>query len=764
MNGVKPPGRSRPTNNQLLYKAHFRWKHYTQELAEGTEQPEGTEACASVTSAFLQVLATVHNVECSRLHKPRNILHILSTNTRRTKVVELSTGTHRVADELRRHSLSDGEGGHYSTNLDRNRYGSDNNYLFTVTRYNLECLGLCPCLVDIEIVDTRNGNESQLVTAGEVACSCNSPERAELADISHYAGSNPRAAPPSPHREMRRVASAGTLNNGGLGMRRVPSSHGMRRNPSTGRLYEYGGGNAHPTHSRGSGGSDLFDALLMAATGDHDVRSHGEPPVSSHAPPGGRPLRAPGPGAGRAWAHGSHNDLQDSLHNAVEALRGAPADEEDGAGPGPGGLARLGSGSAARGRRGMPRRNSVSMIVENPVLAQTGAGDSLIVGQQYYQAYLRGEGADGEREHSGEGEGEGDTDHGEDGGGNGTDQAAGRFRGSGLLRQFQKQHSAVNLTTLGVRAAEDVRRFQDEVRQLREETKVLEVSLEEAKSGQKAAERSAEEAGAACRRAAETIEQLRAALAGAGVPDPTAAPDAAADERLRTSEQEIELLRAELADVKTALAKAHVEKKEAEGKFARASSGPGLPRGNGMPPPSAAAAAAAAAAAFHMPYAMGMLPMFGMPPLNPFQGLHPPPQPPPSQPSAFRALGSMQKVASMPAMHHGIMSPPADRDAKRKADSPIVEGDEGAESPPKRQAVEGIGGPEPAAAVKPGEKGQVQGQIAGAAHVQANHSPADVAMAMGGSGAQATNGLAPSMTAPPGAVAAPVPAFVPAQI
>lgn len=47
------------------------------------------------------------------------------------QVVELSTGTHRVADELRRHSLSDGEGGHYSTNLDRNRYGSDNNYLFT---------------------------------------------------------------------------------------------------------------------------------------------------------------------------------------------------------------------------------------------------------------------------------------------------------------------------------------------------------------------------------------------------------------------------------------------------------------------------------------------------------------------------------------------------------------------------------------------------------------------------------------------------------
>lgn len=56
---------------------------------------------------------------------------MLSTNTRRTKVVELSTGTHRVPDELKRHYLSDGEGGQYSTNLDRNRYGNDDNYLFT---------------------------------------------------------------------------------------------------------------------------------------------------------------------------------------------------------------------------------------------------------------------------------------------------------------------------------------------------------------------------------------------------------------------------------------------------------------------------------------------------------------------------------------------------------------------------------------------------------------------------------------------------------
>ncbi len=686
------------------------------------------------------MLATVHNVESSRVNKPRNILHILSTNTRRTKVVELSTGTHRVADELRRHSLSDGEGGHYSTNLDRNRYGSDNNYLFTVTRYNLECLGLCPCLVDIEIVDTRNGNESQLVTAGVAACSCNSPERAELADASHFAGSNPRAAPPSPHREMRRVASAGALNGaaaaGGLGMRRIPSNAAMRRNPSAGRLYEYGGnGTAHPTHSRGSGGSDLFDALLMAATGDHDVRSHGEPPVSSHAaaaaPAGGggagtgtgRQPRGAGPGGGvprGVWGHGSQNDLQDSLHTAVEALRGGPGADDDDAGGTGGTLNRLGSGSGARGRRGgtgMMRRNSVSMILDNPVLAQTGAGDSLIMGQQYYQAYMN---AGGDRGGGGgsDGEGEGDTDHGEDGGhgdGEGAPGGTGNLGGNnlrqGLLRQFRKQHSAVNLNRLGAGAAADVRRLQDELRQVREEARSLETTLEESKSAQKAAERKAEEAGAACRRAVHTIDLLKAAVQAAGVADPTA--NEATDEALRTSEQEIELLRAELADVKADLAKVQAEKKEIEVK-SKSLAPPGLPRGNGLPPPSAAAAAAAAAAAFMQPYAMSMLPMFGMPPLNPYGGMG---VPPPgaaggaantaaaaAAAAAFRPLGSMQKVASMPAMHHGMMSPPADRDAKRKADEAIPEEalEGGGESPHhpninKRFAagVSGAGGEEP---------------------------------------------------------------------
>lgn len=63
-------------------------------------QPTTIEPCASVTSAFLQILATIHNVEACRVSNPRNILSILSTNTRRTKVVEMSTGTHRVVRRL----------------------------------------------------------------------------------------------------------------------------------------------------------------------------------------------------------------------------------------------------------------------------------------------------------------------------------------------------------------------------------------------------------------------------------------------------------------------------------------------------------------------------------------------------------------------------------------------------------------------------------------------------------------------------------------
>ncbi len=79
---------------------------------------------------------------------------------------------YRVPDELRRHSLSDGVGGQYSTNLDRNRYGADDQYLSTVIRYDLEFLRLCPCLVDVEIIDAKNGSGTILVSAGDDFCIC----------------------------------------------------------------------------------------------------------------------------------------------------------------------------------------------------------------------------------------------------------------------------------------------------------------------------------------------------------------------------------------------------------------------------------------------------------------------------------------------------------------------------------------------------------------------------------------------------------------
>lgn len=42
-----------------------------------------------------QVMSILFEVESLRIDEPRNILALLSTNTRRTKVVELSSGTHR---------------------------------------------------------------------------------------------------------------------------------------------------------------------------------------------------------------------------------------------------------------------------------------------------------------------------------------------------------------------------------------------------------------------------------------------------------------------------------------------------------------------------------------------------------------------------------------------------------------------------------------------------------------------------------------------
>ena len=86
----------------------------------------------------------------------------------------LSTGTHRVPDELRRHQLSDDDGNEYSTNLDRNRYGADDQYLFTVIKFNLEALGLCPLICQVEIIDAKaQGAEDCLVVkVPEERCCC----------------------------------------------------------------------------------------------------------------------------------------------------------------------------------------------------------------------------------------------------------------------------------------------------------------------------------------------------------------------------------------------------------------------------------------------------------------------------------------------------------------------------------------------------------------------------------------------------------------
>ena len=86
----------------------------------------------------------------------------------------LPSADDRVPDELKRHSLTDKFGSQYSTNLDRNRYGTDNQYLSTVIRYDLDYLNLCPCLIDVEIIDAKNGNGTVIVSAGDHACSCSS--------------------------------------------------------------------------------------------------------------------------------------------------------------------------------------------------------------------------------------------------------------------------------------------------------------------------------------------------------------------------------------------------------------------------------------------------------------------------------------------------------------------------------------------------------------------------------------------------------------
>lgn len=158
--GVQP--RRRPTNNQLLYKAHFHWKFYSPQEVDGLELslqhnlPTATEACASVTTAFLEVLKVLYQAEVAK-GTARNCLEYLASNTRRTKVLQNGLGGHRNGEEMRKNVIKDKDGNEFTTNLDRNRYGSDNNYLSTVIRYDLDFLGLSKSLIEVEIIDAKSG-------------------------------------------------------------------------------------------------------------------------------------------------------------------------------------------------------------------------------------------------------------------------------------------------------------------------------------------------------------------------------------------------------------------------------------------------------------------------------------------------------------------------------------------------------------------------------------------------------------------------------
>ena len=54
----------------------------------------------------------------------------------------------------------------YGTNLDRNRYGTDTDYLHTCIKYNVASLNLCQKLVNIEIVDSKGSITGPLDASG----------------------------------------------------------------------------------------------------------------------------------------------------------------------------------------------------------------------------------------------------------------------------------------------------------------------------------------------------------------------------------------------------------------------------------------------------------------------------------------------------------------------------------------------------------------------------------------------------------------------
>lgn len=170
-----------------------------------------------------QVIAALCDAEGGRPGGGRNILALLAANTRRTKVVSLATGTHRVPDELRRHTLTDADGVQYSTNLDRNRYGADTQYLNTVLRHDLAALGLCPHLLTVVIHDAKK--RGALALPADAPCCCAAaaargplPPPASLFGNAPAPGSAPaqHAMPPPP--PSCGSAPRGAVTMGGIGL------------------------------------------------------------------------------------------------------------------------------------------------------------------------------------------------------------------------------------------------------------------------------------------------------------------------------------------------------------------------------------------------------------------------------------------------------------------------------------------------------------------------------------------------------------------
>ena len=182
------------------------------------------------------------------------------------------------------------------------------------------------------------------------------------------------------------------------------------------------------------------------------------------------------------------------------------------------------------------------------------------------------------------------------------------------FQSIKHTSSAANLARL---AETQDKRLVSEVRSLREERHKLELALEESKSAQKQAEKVADEAREAARRAADVADSLFKAAEAAGIK--LDEHQVETSKYLPTSEQEIGLLKAEIAELKTRV----FDPRKA---MTMLSQMPmmnpmmmGLGNLNGM---------------------SGMSGMSGMNGLNGFSSLNP--------------LGGMQKVASMPNFLAGM--------------------------------------------------------------------------------------------------------------